>query len=142
MNLKDINNCKCTLTKGTIKYFSSFSSSSVKEYSNRVANSEMKFVPRAFQGIFCQISGVFQGIITFYIYMIIDLLLVPFHISFCVLLEILRPLVEKEAAFHTTNDTLFYPNKLIDPPLLRYRNKKCNSTIRPKINAWTICFRT
>jgi len=42
-----------------------------------------------------------------------------------------------------TNDTLFLPpNNLTDLPSLHYRNKKCNSTARPKINAWKICFRT
>ena len=30
----------------------------------------------------------------------------------------------------------------IDPPPLGYRNKKCNSTARPKIDALKICFRT
>ena len=34
----------------------------------------------------------------------------------------------------------YLPNNLIDPPQ-RYRNKKCNSTARPKIDAWKICFR-
>jgi len=44
--------------------------------------------------------------------------------------------LEKGAAYHMTNDTLFLPpNNLIDPPPLRYRNKKCNNTARPKIDA-------
>ena len=78
-----------------------------------------------------------------YNYPHIDLLPVPIHLSFCVLLEILRPLLEKEAAYHTTNDTLFLPpNNLIDSPPLRYRNKECSSTARPKIDAWKIYFRT
>jgi len=51
--------------------------------------------------------------------------------------------VEKEAAYHTTNDTLLLPpNNLIDSPPLHYRNKKCKSTARPKIDAWKIHFRT
>ena len=79
--------------------------------SARVTNSEMKLYSRVFQGIFCQIAGVFQGIYDYafekYNYPHIDLLPVPIHLSFCVLLEILFPLLEKEAAYHTTNDTLF-----------------------------------
>jgi len=72
----------------------------------------------------------------------IDLLPVPIHLSFCVLLEILYLLLEKEAACHSTNDTLLLPpNNLIDPPPLHYRNKKCNSTARPKIDARKISFR-
>jgi len=51
--------------------------------------------------------------------------------------------LEKEAACHMTNDALLLPlNNLIDPPPLYYRNKKCNSTARLKIDAWKICFRT
>jgi len=43
---------------------------------------------------------------------------------------------KKETAYHTTNDTLFLPPKnLRDSPPLRYRNKKSNSTARPKIDA-------
>ena len=49
---------------------------------------------------------------------------VPIHLSFCVLLGTLCPLLEKEAACHMTNDTLLLPhNSLIDPPPLHYRNK-------------------
>ena len=61
---------------------------------------------------------------------------IPIYLSSCVLLEICCPLLEKGAAYHMTNDMLFLPtNNLIDPPPLRYRNKKCNSTARPKIDA-------
>ena len=60
---------------------------------------------------------------------------IPIYLSFCVLLKILCPLLEKVAAYHTTNYTLFLPpNNLIDPPPLRYRNKKCSSTARPKLD--------
>ena len=49
----------------------------------------------------------------------IDLLSLPIHLSFCLLLETLWPLLEKEAAHHTTNSMLFLPpNNLIDPPPL------------------------
>jgi len=35
-----------------------------------------------------------------------------------------------------TNDTLFLPpNNLTDLPPLHYRNKKCNRTVRPKVDA-------
>ena len=72
-----------------------------------------------------------------------DLPPVPIHLSFYVLLEILCPLLGKETAYHTTNEMLFLPtNNLINSPPQRYRNKECNSTARPKIDAWKICFRT
>ena len=93
-------------------------------------------------GLSAKFQGFSRVLSHIYIYMIIDLLLVPFQLLFCVLLEILCPLLEQEVAYHTKNDTLFHPNKLIGPPPLRYRNKKCNSTTRPKFDAWPICFRT
>ena len=107
----------------------------VKSKIIKVANSEMKFSSRAFSAKFQGFSRVFLTMLSKkYNYPHIDLA-VPIHLSFCVLLEILFPMLGKEAAYHTTNDMLFSPhNNLIDPPPLRYRNKECSSTARPKID--------
>ena len=77
-------------------YLYAFNDQNTKK-SNRVANSEMKFFTRDFQGIFCHISRVFQGILDYafekYSYSHIDLLPVSIHLSFCNLLEILCSLL-------------------------------------------------
>ena len=107
----------------------------------REANSEMKFFSRVFQGIFCQSSGVFQGIFDYvfekynYHIQISCLYLSTFHsafyLKFCVCCWKKR-LLTTQQMIHC-----FYPppNNLIDPPPLSYRNKKCNSTTKLKSEA-------
>ena len=67
----------------------------------------------------------------------IDVLPVPIHLSLCVLLDIVCPLLEKKRLLTTRQMThCFYPplrKNLIDPPPPSYRDKKCNSTARPKL---------
>ena len=97
----------------------------------------MKLFSRVFQGDFLPNFKGFPGHFCLFLQgniwlPRIDLLPVPIHLSFFVLLDILCPLLEKEAAATRQMIRCFSPNKLTDPPPLGYRNKKCNSTARNK----------
>ena len=103
----------------------------------RVANSEMKFFSRGFSAKFQGFSRVFFTMFSR------KNMIITYRSSVCTHLPfILRftwncvSVVGKRGCLpHDKWYAVFPLNYLIDPPPLRYRNKKCNSTARPKIDA-------